>query len=89
MPEREERGNIRHGRETQWHKSGFLPALGYMVLRFATTRLPFPPRAREEPQPHSPRHVVSSGEGWLKTILCGVMAVRSNKDRTCLSESKE
>lgn len=89
MPEREERGNIRHGRETEWHKSGLLPAMEDMVLLLAATRLPFPPRAREEPQSHSPRHAVSSGEGWLNTILCGVMGIRNNKYRTCLRESKE
>lgn len=86
MPEREERGNIRHGRETEWHKSGLLPAMEDMVLFLG---LPFPPTAREEPQSHSLRHVVSSGEGWLNIILCGVMGIRNNKDRTHLRESKD
>lgn len=89
MPEREERGNIRHGRETGCHKSGLFPAMEDVVLLIATTRFPFPPRAREEPQSHSLRHVVSSGKGWLNTLLCGVMGTRNNKGRTCLRESKE
>lgn len=77
------------GGRLEWHRSGFLPAMEDMVLLLAITRLLFPPRAREEPQSHSLSHVVSSGEGWLSTILCGVMGIRNNKDRTCLRESKE
>lgn len=67
VPEREERGNIRHERETGRHKSGLLPATEDMALLIATMRLPFPPRAREEPQTHSLRCIVSSGESWLNT----------------------
>lgn len=86
VPEREERAYIRHGKETERHKAGLLPAMGDIP---AACSHKAPISSQSQARRHSLRHATLPGECWLNTILCGAMGKRNNKDRKCLRESKD